>query len=222
MVSQSTQSLIANRISSFDWFQSLDAKTANLCQQHDLVFPRPQSRGQVCDQEQATILQASKRGNTIYLLAYHLNRLGIFALGPNFSLSQLLSSTQTTNINSSKASTASIDLLKFHGQCAPIVAIQEVVQHNVKSHYITNLELIEDGFNNVQNIAINDQNINVLLSNGGYMQVCTIILRKELNKLSKSNQYTFEKIGMVRDLIEQQQQSIKQEVIKLFALIRSN
>jgi len=54
------------------------------------------------------------------------------------------------------------------------------------------------------------------------MQVCTIILRKELNKLSKSNQYTFEKIGMVRDLIEQQQHGIKQEVIKLFALIRSN
>lgn len=53
------------------------------------------------------------------------------------------------------------------------------------------------------------------------MQVCTIILKKELNKLSKVNQYTFEKIGLVRDLIEQQEQVIKQEVVKLFAHIQS-
>jgi hypothetical protein len=92
----------------------------------------------------------------------------------------------------------------------------------MKSYYITNLELIEEDFNNIQNIEINDFNINTLLSNGNYLQVCTIILKKELNKLSKVNQYTFEKIGLVRDLVEQQQQSIKQEVIKLFALIQTN
>jgi hypothetical protein len=91
----------------------------------------------------------------------------------------------------------------------------------MKSYYITNLELIEEDFNNIQNIEINDFNINTLLSNGNYLQVCTIILKKELNKLSKVNQYTFE-IGLVRDLVEQQQQSIKQEVIKLFALIQTN
>jgi hypothetical protein len=92
----------------------------------------------------------------------------------------------------------------------------------MKSHFITNLELIEVDFNNIQNIEINDFNINTLLSNGNYMQVCTMILKKELNKLSKVNQYTFEKIGLVRDLVEQQQQSIKQEVVKLFALIQTN
>lgn len=62
VVSQSKSNVIANRISSFDWFQSLDGsaglhnggndegektlnqiKTANLCQQHELVFPRSQS-----------------------------------------------------------------------------------------------------------------------------------------------------------------------------------
>ena len=92
----------------------------------------------------------------------------------------------------------------------------------MKSYYITDLELIEEDFNNIQNIEINDFNINTLLSNGNYLQVCTIILKKELNKLSKVNQYTFEKIGLVRDLVEQQQQSIKQEVITLFALIQTN
>lgn len=115
---------------------------------------------------------------------------------------------------------AAIDLLKFHSQCIPIVALQEVLHHNVKSHFITSLELIQQGFNNVQNIDINDQNINILLLNRKYMQVCTIILKKELNKLSKVNQYTFEKIGLVRDLIEQQEQVIKQEVVKLFAHIQ--